>query len=1237
MSQQGNNPADISKEELLHFLDTASLSSKPPRNEGLAMKSGCPPAGSYMRLVLGSAEGKEAEGLLEHASGCETCGAMLAASLRALEGNPSAEEVAAIAELAAAKTPWQEQLAERLASTKTRKPPVTRFLGPRSGKQWLATAAAVAGVAAAVGLIAWQRQESSPEHLLAMAYQQSRTIELRIPEAGYTGLTADSHTRGTAVDSEAAPLLEARAGLARHLERSPQDAHWLELQARADVLAEHYDSAIDVLDRLLAAGPVTAELLTDAAAAYYQRGLVSGRELDRSTALDYLRRADELAPADPVVLFNEAIVMEDRGQMMNAVEVWNRYITVERDVKWAAEGKRKLAALEQTLNKLKSHESRIRQMLATPESMDALANNPQKLAALDEELSSVQLDKVLRIAYPAGLANSDTTGQARGSPCTALCMAARRLLQATARSLETQHHDFWLSDLLSVNLESPPNSLSADKQIQYQQALQLLGQATREDQTGKPAEGARLAMASRTLFEQLKEGSDGSLRKAADAGEQRATVEYLFALQRRLDFRGGRAFAQRMRKEPKFSRDSDRYRWIEAVSQLTEGVCDDTPETRTGGRKLETHALQLATESNYSLLRARVRAIQTVDAVNGGDDEAAQRMLLAVLRDLVATDPPIVRIVNTVSAVSFLEQSSPRLHMAELSLRETLAWYELEGDPAREADVRMKLAELEMRIGAVNKAEMQLQKAYAETESFGWGKSGGLNITEAETSLAQVLLERGDWAGATRLLDQVSVYLPHDSDMWEQRQYAAALGQLDLSRGKYDSAAQTLESDIRSSEGKDVRKGDRVTAIEYAAQDHDLYAELAATWLAQGRPPASVLALWERFRLRSRGLPIRACPGHALDCEESSVLAEQHKLGNNVLVGQIVLLDRVLVYRMDGNGVVWSQQPLRRRDVLDAAQILERAVSSPFTSTATAEQLGVHLSDSLLPTIPASLNADAVVLLEPDPMLQNLSWPILPTAAGPLGLHYAVAELPSILADEKNNRPALASSENALVVGASVAAEGEPPLPEAIHEAQAVNGFLHAPDLLLGEQATTARIAQRMGTATVFHFAGHAVQSKDGTELLLAPTSAGDSRPWVDGEFLRQHPPRACRLAVLSACATGEHDASWNHPLQDIVETLSSLGVPEVVATRWQISSEAAVPFMDSMYRNLKQGGSVAAALTAARKLQSKDSSYSNPYYWGAYYVTGRESIQGPTHKTGELHASVEDKIQGKKDHFKIN
>ena len=310
-----------SNQELLRFLDS------PPSKEGrssnrdstfVELPSTKTPEGCFDRelffdVATGQISGRQADLILSHAATCPVCGSRLANSMKILEGNPSAEEAAAIAELASRKE-WQREMAAKLAATGTAKP-AAKLLTFVPSLRWLAVGAAAAGVLAVSLSILWQRHTATPEYQLAMAYTASRTLELRIPEASYSSLKESRHTRGSLGNHESPPLLEAQAHLARELEQSPQNAHWLALQARADLLEERYDLAIDSLDRLISAGPVTSALLADDAAAYYQRGLVSGSETDRSTALDYLRRADTMSPTEPVILFNEAIVMEDRGQI----------------------------------------------------------------------------------------------------------------------------------------------------------------------------------------------------------------------------------------------------------------------------------------------------------------------------------------------------------------------------------------------------------------------------------------------------------------------------------------------------------------------------------------------------------------------------------------------------------------------------------------------------------------------------------------------------------------------------------------------------------------------------------------------------------------------------------------------------------------------------------------------------------------------------------------------------------
>jgi len=174
-------------------------------------------------------------------------------------------------------------------------------------------------------------------------------------------------------------------------------------------------------------------------------------------------------------------------------------------------------------------------------------------------------------------------------------------------------------------------------------------------------------------------------------------------------------------------------------------------------------------------------------------------------------------------------------------------------------------------------------------------------------------------------------------------------------------------------------------------------------------------------------------------------------------------------------------------------------------------------------------------------------------------------------------------------------------------------------NLLLAAEATQARVAARLTTASAIHFAGHAAQQDGATRLLLAPRDAAHAgtgsaganpdrpqdHPYLDSDLLRKHPPRAARLAVFSACSTGRKEEGWNHGMGDIVDTLASLGVPDVVATRWQIDSASAVPMMDAFYGGLYKGLTVPQALTAARQSMANDPRYRHPYYWAAWYASG--------------------------------
>jgi tetratricopeptide (TPR) repeat protein len=1129
-------------------------------------QAACPGAESWSRLESGKAHSAEVDSLLAHASVCPACATRLRKGGSAA---PSPEEAAVLSQMACSTPGWQHQMAVQLAHTphKATKAKVWYL--------WVGTALA-ACLTLAVVLTAWWQRVNTPEHLLAEAYTHSRIFDLRMPGAGFAEVTPGLHLRGGDTGRESASLLDAHARIERHLESAPQDPHWLQLEARADVLEEKFDPAIDILDRLLASGPVTSDLLADDAAAYFQRGAATGSENDRSTALDYLRRADELTPSDPVVLFNEAVAMEDRGQVMNAVETWNRYLRTERDPRWLTEGRRRLQGLELKLNQLKSHNSRMEKYLSTPQSLRALAADSATLAAVDEEFSTIHLPRLLDASFPM------PGDRSRGSPCGENCQAAHTLLYALAASLERHHQDSWLSQLL------PPASSSPDPR--FIQASHALAQGIGADVAGNYLVGQQESAKAVQMFHRLGNA----------AGEDRSAVELSYALQRSSNMSDSyTAVHPLLSRNPQFA-------WIQIQAFLQNTLCDPAPGTGGENNPLYLRAIGVAQARGYGILEMRARNLLGAAAVDAGDTEAAWRIYLPTVHKFYAGDYPPGRLYGILSGLSQVEQATPRVHGALLMQREVVAVTQMtEGNQLTPTE-RLNLAAVALRAGSLPEAREQIRVAQEELAANGGGKSVRSYLVETENAMAKLYLERRDLAAASGMLDAAYGHMAGEHNSYHRREYAVLRGQLELQQGHPELAETRLREAILEEERLTGKGGEE--SISLARQDRDLYALLAGVWLAQGRSGEEALALWERYRLRILGNPVAACPDKGLACLHPQLKSTLIRLGPDRLVGQVALLDRLLLYRASAQGVVWTAVPIRREELLEAATPLESAVTSPGTPQESVDRAARRVGRLVLDPLDAAPAAGGQLLLEPDPLLGNLPWPSVETAAGPIGLHFNLEESPSLLL---SRRPAAtaASSVKSLVVGASVAAGGSQLLPEVLNEARAVANFGKEPNLLLGAQATQQQVAARLTTAIAIHFAGHAAQQDGGTRLLLAPaktSSATADRAYLDSSLLRKHPPKAARLAVFSACSTGKKEEGWNHGMGDIVDTLASLGVPDVVATRWQIDSGSAVPMMDAFYGGLAKGLSVPQALTTARQMLSRDPRYRHPYYWAAYYASGQ-------------------------------
>jgi len=110
-------------------------------------------------------------------------------------------------------------------------------------------------------------------------------------------------------------------------------------------------------------------------------------------------------------------------------------------------------------------------------------------------------------------------------------------------------------------------------------------------------------------------------------------------------------------------------------------------------------------------------------------------------------------------------------------------------------------------------------------------------------------------------------------------------------------------------------------------------------------------------------------------------------------------------------------------------------------------------------------------------------------------------------------------------------------------------------------------------------------------------------------------PVRQMRLAVLAACSSGYSENGLWGP-DSLVRSLLASGVPNVIASRWDVDSQSTGELFENFYTYLGQGETPAQALrharialrTAAPDLLRGRSKRTHPYYWAGFYLTGKAS-----------------------------
>ena len=213
------------------------------------------------------------------------------------------------------------------------------------------------------------------------------------------------------------------------------------------------------------------------------------------------------------------------------------------------------------------------------------------------------------------------------------------------------------------------------------------------------------------------------------------------------------------------------------------------------------------------------------------------------------------------------------------------------------------------------------------------------------------------------------------------------------------------------------------------------------------------------------------------------------------------------------------------------------------------------------------------------------------------------------------------------------------PLPGTATEGAAI-AQLTGGRLLAGEQARAATIQQQQAPR-LLHLATHAYFQPDLPEaerkqdqpqrsknnqgpmalsgenpllrsgIVFAGANQPDDDPADDGYLTALEVARlnwkGTELVVISACESGKGDIKAGEGVYGLKRAIAVAGARSSLLSLWKVDDRATAAFMESFYNKLKSGTGRAAALAATQKefRQSSNTTWSHPYVWAAFQLSG--------------------------------
>lgn len=187
------------------------------------------------------------------------------------------------------------------------------------------------------------------------------------------------------------------------------------------------------------------------------------------------------------------------------------------------------------------------------------------------------------------------------------------------------------------------------------------------------------------------------------------------------------------------------------------------------------------------------------------------------------------------------------------------------------------------------------------------------------------------------------------------------------------------------------------------------------------------------------------------------------------------------------------------------------------------------------------------------------------------------------------------------------------PLPGVQREVDLISKKIQS-RLYRGNEATELLFRQECTDYDILHLAMHAfINDSLPAFSRLAFTRNLQSTPENDGWLNTAdiyNFDLSARLAVLSACSTGQGNLKRGEGVMSLARGFLYAGCRTLVMTLWDVEDAAGTKIMHSFYRHLKKGRTPGESIRQAKLnyLENANARLAHPHYWLGYVSIGNDS-----------------------------